>query len=333
MTASRGTALLILSLLALIFWGNTVTAAGPQASTKKVLVVMSYHESSNSGQKIRDGINSTLTRMTINYFYLDTKNHPENGKVKAAEAYEIYKTLQPDLVIAADDNAQSLFVLPYLKGKVKTPVVFCGVNDDAKKYGYPTGQITGIIEKKHYKEGITFARLIKPDLDTIGVIYKDTTSNRANISQVKRESLGYPVKIVDYKPVKTTMDLRAAVSSLEKKVDGFLVLNLAAITDEDGRKLTGNQGAALMSRLTDKPTIGTSKREIVSGILCGVAKLNIEQGLVAARMAREILAGKAVRDIPVTWNRNGQRVINVSTARRLAISLKPVALIGTDLVQ
>jgi len=333
MSAIRGAALLILSFMVLIIGGSTVSAAGPQSSAKKVLVVMSYNLSSNSCQKIREGISSILTGVVVRYFYMDTKNRPENGEVKAAEAYKIYQKLQPDVVIAADDNAQALFVLPYLKGKVKTPVVFCGVNDDAEKYGYPTDQITGIIEKKHYREGITFAGLIEPDLDNIGVIYKDTTSNRANLAQIKRESPGYPVKIVGFRAVKTTMDLRQAISSLEKKADALLILNLAAITDEEGRKLTGNQGAALAARTATRPTIGTSKREIVNGIFCGVAKLNIEQGLVAAKMAQDIMAGKAVRDIPVTWNRNGQRVINVTTARRLAISLKPVALIGTDLVQ
>ena len=41
-----------------------------------------------------------------------------------------------DGVIAVNDNAQKMFVFPYLKDLVKTPVMFCGVNADTKKYGY-----------------------------------------------------------------------------------------------------------------------------------------------------------------------------------------------------
>jgi len=33
------------------------------------------------------------------------------------------------MAFIADDNAQSMFVLPYLKDKVKTPVMFCAVEE------------------------------------------------------------------------------------------------------------------------------------------------------------------------------------------------------------
>ena len=59
---------------------------------------------------------------------MDTKKNIEGGVRKAKDAYELYRRLQPDGVIAADDNAQSMFVVPYLKDRYDVPVIFCGVN-------------------------------------------------------------------------------------------------------------------------------------------------------------------------------------------------------------
>jgi len=320
-------------LVLLLFTLSVLLPLTAFASAKRVLVVMSYHPSSNSESSIREGIESVLTGVEVHYVYLDTKIHPEAGVKQAERAFEVYERLAPDVVIAADDNAQKLFVLPYIKDKRPTPVVFCGVNDDASKYGYPNPQVTGIIEKKHYHEGLTFARLLLPSIKRVGVIYRATPSNSYNLAQIRRELSDYPVKIEDFREVRGVAGIKEAVTYLEGRNDAILVLNLAGLLDASGKGISGNQGALLVSKLTAKPTIGTSKREIKSGILCGVAKINKEQGLVAASMARDILAGKSPGDIPVTSNRNGQRLINVTTAKRLALSIKPVALIGTDLVQ
>ena len=325
--------IILLSAVLAILFGAGISQGVSVDTGKKVLVVMSYDDSSDAELKIKEGIASVLTEAQIKYFFMDTKNSPQNGSDMAREAYKLYQEFHPDAVITADDNAQSFFVLPYLMGKVETPIVFCGVNDDAGKYGYPTGQITGVLEKKHYQEGISFAQLIVPEIQQIGVIYKENASNIANIAQINKEMSRYPVAIVDFKAVRTTQELNGAIAELEEKADALLVLNLAGITDENGASVNDNQGMELVAMRSRKPTIGSSKREIDSGLLCGVAKLNTEQGLLAATMVKEIFAGKAVADIPVAWNRNGQRVINVTTARKLNITLKPVALIGTDLVQ
>ncbi len=104
-----------------------------QAASFKVLVVMSYEETYPTTPEYKEGIKAVLgDTCEIRYFQMDTKQHLEAGPEKAKEAYALYEEFQPDGVIAADDNAQSMFVVPYLKDKVKTPVMFCGVNAEAK---------------------------------------------------------------------------------------------------------------------------------------------------------------------------------------------------------
>ena len=126
-----------------------------ESSSFKVLVVMSYHESMPWVKEIKEGIDSEIEGVCdLKYFYMDTKRNIEGGPQKAKEAYAMYLDFRPDGVIAADDNAQSMFVVPYLKNKVKTPVVFCGVNHEPDTYGYPASNITGVLERDHIGESI-----------------------------------------------------------------------------------------------------------------------------------------------------------------------------------
>ena len=129
------------------------------AASNKIMVVMSYEEDNPWCIQIKEGIDSVLAGdSAIIYFYMDTKKNINGGIRKAEEAYELYKQLRPDGVIAADDNAQSMFVLPYLKDKVTTPVMFCAVNAEPEEYGYPASNVSGILERGFIRESIAFAK-------------------------------------------------------------------------------------------------------------------------------------------------------------------------------
>ena len=299
---------------------------------KKIFVVMSYDLNYTGESLIKSGIEEILEGEFIRYFYLDTKKNLEKGPKKAQLAYELYKKFNPDVIITVDDHAQSLFAVPYIKDKEKTPVVFCGVNDDASQYGYPTSQITGILEKKHYKQSLEFAKLILPEISKIAVIYKDNTSNRANVSQIEKEKSEYAVEVAEFIAIENIPQLSEEFGKLEKRVDALLVLNLAGITSYGGVKMGTIESMTYVSENWPKATIGASKREIQAGLLCAIAKINKEQGLVAGQMAKDILSGTPVELLPVTENRNGMRMINSSTAKRLGIKLTPLVLAEAELI-
>ncbi len=157
-----------------------------EAASNKILVVMSYEEDNPWCMQIKEGIDSVLAGDSdIKYYYMDTKKNISGGVRKAEEAHEIYKQFQPDGVIAADDNAQSMFVLPYLKDKVTTPVMFCAVNAEPAEYGYPASNVSGILERDFIKESIAFAKQLVPSIKTVGFLVKDSPSGRAILKQVE----------------------------------------------------------------------------------------------------------------------------------------------------
>jgi ABC-type uncharacterized transport system substrate-binding protein len=325
-------AMIISIIVAALMLPAVIFAVNDIDKRKKVLVVMSYHPGYAWQEGIAEGIESVLKDAETRYFHMDTKRNLAGGKEKAEEAYAFYKEFKPDAVIAADDNAQSMFVVPYLKDKVETPVVFCGVNWDATKYGYPAGNVTGVVEKHHGREGLNFMQVLVPGIKKAAVIYNGTPSNRFNIDQIQAEMTEYPVEIIEFAEVNTMNELRTAISRLEKQVDALIIPALEGIRDENGKSMDGRYVNTQAAKMSNLPILGLSSWHIKSGLLGGVVKTGQEQGDLAARIVLDIFSGTSISDIPVTQNRNGQRVINMTTANRLGIKLKPEAIMGTEIV-
>lgn len=323
----------LISLVLLFIFVPAGAGSAVSSGNQKILVVMSYHQGNDWQDQQREGIENVLKDARITYFYLDTKRNPEGGPARAKEAFALYQKLHPVAVITADDHAQSLFVVPYLKNKVKTPVVFLGVNNDASKYGFPADNVTGVVEVKHVAESLNFAQLIVPCLQKIAVLYKENYSNLLNIQQMQEEQSLYPVEIVRYCPLNSFADLERIVETVSSEVDGFFSQNLAGLLDDKGKPLEAVFSMTNLALLSKKPIIAHTSYDIEAGALCGVIQTGQEQGELAAYMVLELFGGKAIRDIPIVKNNNGQRYINVNTAARLNIRLNSSAVMGSKLVK
>jgi len=319
-------------IILLLIYCSGAYASDSAGKGKKVLVVMSYHEGSSGEEGIKKGIENVLGQEEIRYFWMDTKQNKSGGQAKAAKAFELYNEFMPDAVIAADDNAQSMFVVPYLKDKVRTPVIFCGVNNDAVKYGYPASNVTGVLEKKHYREGISFSQLLSPGIKKIALMYKDNPTNQSNISHIRSEKSTYSAEMTDFSSVSSLIDIYKDIDSFEPEVDALLLLNMSSVLDQAGRPIEGKYAVSAIAQTFNKPTIASDVWEVKAGALCGVVKVDEEQGSLAAKMVLDIFDGEKIQDIPITQNRNGRRIINMTTANRLGIKIPSEAIIGTEIV-
>ena len=300
----------------------------------KILVVMSYEEINPWCQEIKEGIETVLTnRCETQYFYMNTKQNIKAGPQKAKEAYDLYLRLRPDGVIAADDNAQSMFVVPYLKDKVKTPIMFCGVNDDATKYGYPATNVSGILERSFISESIAFAKQLIPSINTVGFIAKDSPSGQAILKQVENESHTYIAKLTDFKLVQTIPETLVAVDGFKKTSDLLFVDATNGILDADGKPLNNKNVTQIITKAFGKPVIGANDFHVQYGALCAVIKSGQSQGKIAADMLVKALNGTPIEQIPISVNKYGKRMMNVSVMKSLGIRPKRRALIGTHLVK
>jgi ABC-type uncharacterized transport system substrate-binding protein len=264
---------------------------------------------------------------------MDTKINREGGERKASEAYALYQKIRPDGVITADDNAQQMFVLPYLKNKVETPVMFSGVNAEPEKYGYPASNVSGILERGHIRESIAFAKQLVPSIDTIGFVASDNPSGRAMLRQVEEESDTYSAKLASFNLVKTTDELISLGGKLNNLSDAIYTDSLVGIKDDQGISHSHKDVLNLLAANYDKPVIGANQYHVEQGALCAVIKTGQEQGETAAEMLLKAMQGTPVSEIPITRNYQGKRVINVTTMKSLGIQPRPVVLLGAELLK
>ena len=308
-------------------------AAG-HAAQFKVLVVMSYEKSYPSTLEYKEGMELVLsTFCEIKYFHMDTKKNPEGGPQKAEEAYALYREFQPDGVIAADDNAQSMFVVRYLKDKVRTPVMFCGVNAEAEKYGYPASNVSGILERMHISESIALARQMAPSIKTVGFIIKDSPFARIVLQQVNSESDTYQAKSVGLRMPKTLRQAVSMTNELKKQCDLLFMVALQGISDEDGKPVSEKEAVSTLTGVFAGPSITCVEYNVRYGVLCAVIHRMKEQGKTAAKMLLKAMQGTPVTEIPITRNYNGKRVINVTALKALGILPKGDFLLGAELVK
>jgi ABC-type uncharacterized transport system substrate-binding protein len=300
----------------------------------KVLVVMSYEQDNPWCEEIKQGIESVLGGVSdITYAYMDTKINFEGGQAKADLAYEQFKQLQPDGVITADDNAQWMFVVPYLKDKVDTPVMFCGVNAEAQKYGFPASNVSGSLERGHVNESIAFIKQLKADVQRVCFLVKQSPSGDALEMQVEDEKRDYIAKVNGFFKVKSMSELGQLAPTFQSQCDAIYMDSLEGIMDDQGNKLDHRQIFVRLEQLYSGPFIGANKYHVDQGALSAVVKTGQEQGELAAGLLLRAMQGTPVSQLAVTRNYQGRRIINVTTLEKLGIKPRPIVLRGTTLVK
>jgi ABC-type uncharacterized transport system substrate-binding protein len=305
-----------------------------QAARFKVMVVMSYEKTYPWVKEIREGIESLLANSChIKYFYLNTKTAWRNGPKRAKAAYELYKTFKPDGVIAADDDAQSMFVVPYLKDTAQTPVIFCGVNAEPDKYGYPASNVTGVLEREPMKESLLLLSQLVPAVKRFCFISKDSPTAKAVEKQLEDEKDTYPIKFIGTRTANTMHQALIKVRELRQMCDALLYITMEGLYDKHGKPLSDKEIMPVLIEAFGKPVITNASYRVKYGALSAVVKSGQEHGRLAAEKLLKAMRGTPVREIPITQNRYGRRIINVDTMRTLNIKPSPSLIRSAYLVR
>jgi len=291
---------------------------------KKVLLVNSYHR----GHRWTDGtvagalrvfgavekeggeIDNTESRVICRTVYMDTKrNRSEQFMQEAArQTVLVIESWQPDIVIAADDNAARFLIAPYYRNSA-VPVVFCGINMDASMYGFPCRNITGMVEIPRI---IELLKTMRPHArgDQTGYLGVDTFSSRKDAAGYEQQ---HGVRMHDVTYVKTFAQWKMSYRAMQEKVDMLIIGSVSGIEgwDED-------EARQWVHICTAIPT-GTNYSNLRNIALVSYAKVPGEQGEWAATTALDILKGKRPEDIPIAVNRKFRVYLNMKLAKQLGI--------------
>lgn len=301
---------------------ETSAAAGDSNADfagKKIVYVNSYHEGYPWSDSIETGLHNVLdgTGVELTIIRLDTKQNPdpEFGKAAGAKAWSEIQALDPDIVITSDDNAQKYLVVPFMKNS-DIPVIFNGVNWDASAYGFPTENITGMIEVELPGQLI---ELLKTDAkgERLGYLTIDTETERKVVDIYNQRF--FAGQLQPYW-VTTQEEFKEAFLAAQQEVDILFMGNNAGSDkwDEEEMKKFILQNTAIST--------GSINDWMAPYSLLTLAKSGQEQGEWSAQTALSILSGVPPSEIPVAENKKGQLIVNLDLADKLGITFTPSLL-------
>lgn len=274
--------------------------------TARCLYISSYY----TGHAWSDGVEHGLLKeleghCEITTFNMGTKRNKDEASIKKAalEARALIEKIQPDVVIASDDNASKYLIVPYYKD-ADIPFVFCGVNWSVEQYGFPFTNVTGMIEVAAIEPMLKKASAITGKIRKAYYIGADTLSEQKNtdrfVSIGEKNNINVIVKLVS-----TTSEWLDAYREAQK-TDLVIIGDNASISN-------WNKDAVLEAiRPVTKTLSVTNHGWMMPYAMFGLTKIPEEHGEWAGKMAREILNGVRPIDIPIIPNRNFDTIVNNS---------------------
>jgi hypothetical protein len=288
---------------------------------KRILWVDSYDEDYEWSQGVETGLRQALkgTGVILDVWRMDTRRHKGEPFARQAgiRAWDHIERSRPNLVIASDDNAQQYLVVPYLKDKT-LPVVFCGVNEEPARYGYPASNVTGMAEVDLVDELFRQLRRFSRG-DRIGVLFGAHPTARLIATRNNEQLFENRMKLYE---VRSMAEFKQAFLRARQEVDMLHVRNCVGIEDWDAA-----EAEAFLLAHADIPT-GAVNPWMKNLVLFSLAKLPEEQGEYAADAALRILYGTSPKEIPLVSNRLARLTVNLRMAKAAGIVL-PVSLLRT----
>ena len=286
---------------------------------KKVVYVNSYHEGYAWSDAIETGLHNVFdgTGVELTIIRLDTKNHPDVafGEAAGAKAWSEIQSINPDVVITSDDNAQKYLVVPFMKdGNI--PVVFNGVNWDASGYGFPTAYITGMIEVELPDQLIELLKAYAKG-ERLGYITVDTETERKVVDIYNQRF--FDGQLQPYW-VKTQAEFMDAFLTAQQEVDILFMGNNAGSDKWDEEEMK-----QFVLKNTAIPT-GSINDWMAPYSVLTLAKSGQEQGEWSAQTALSILGGTPPSEITLAENKKGQLIVNFDLADKLGIVFAPSLL-------
>ncbi len=279
-------------------------AQDASANARKCLFVSSYHQGYGWSDGIERGLRGVLEgQCEIQRFDMDTKRRKSEEEIQdsARRAKALIESWRPDIVITADDNAAKYLIVPYYKNH-SLPFVFCAVNWTAEEYGFPYGNVTGMLEVAPVGPTLERALQVVRSLRRVFYIGADTLTESKNLKRYQDVTHSKGLQL-DYALVGTTKAWLAAFRRAQN-YDLVILGNNAGINDWDR-----DQVRAVVMHDSRKLSV-TNASTMMPYAMLGLTKVAEEQGEWAAKAALQILDGMLPRDIPIVANNRREVWIN-----------------------
>jgi PAS domain S-box-containing protein len=270
--------------------------------SKRVLLLCSYHQGDPWEDWIVQGVYSVLEEKEaeIHVEYLDTIRH--NREECIAHFRSLLKSkfdcLPFHLIISADDYALD-FLLEHRKDfSPNIPIIFCGINDFRYERIAGHRNITGVNEIMDIEGTIKIALLLHPKAKNLVAIVGGDLPQWRRLLELFRKvapSFSDRVKIQEI----MNLDMAEAPSVLRAVPPDSIVLSLGGAKGDGRGEDVRTSLFRFLSEHSAAPVYCPWEFALGTGIVGGKMVSGFSQGEAAAQMARRILEGEPVSNIPV----------------------------------
>jgi putative tryptophan/tyrosine transport system substrate-binding protein len=206
-----------------------------------------------------------------------------------------------------------------VKADKTTPIVFTAVTDPVgsglvKNAEAPDANVTGVSDMLPVESHLALIKKIVPDVKTVGVLYNAGETNSVFLVKAEKEAAqAMGIEIVEA-TASNSSEVQAAAKSLVGKVDAISVLTDNTIVSalETVIKVCQENKVPLICGDTD-----SVKRGAVAAYAFDYEDLGKQAGYIAA----DILAGKAISEIPVQYAENLMLSINEAAAEAMGVTI------------
>lgn len=296
-------------LFSLYFCGFLVYA---NIQKPRILILHSYDKEYAWSRDVSKGVHRILDKYpqySIKWHYMDTKRRTTERykKTAAAAAISLIKRWEPHVLIAIDDNAQSLVATKFIDYEFPQ-IVFSGVNGTREKYGYDKAKnVTGILERLELnaiKDLVT--KISTKKQIRIALVTDHSPTSTLVHKEVEFYPNWKPAKIVYMKDAKTFDEWKTAIKHANKVADILLFTNYHTVARSESKKEKVPPGELIKwtMRNTSLPNIGGWGFFVEDGGMISTGVSPFEQGEEAAKLA--------VMIIEKNLERNQEKIIQAS---------------------
>jgi len=294
------------------------------AGAQTVLILHSYHQGYEWDASINRGMMDQLRllpKLSIRVEYLDSLNHSGQAYLDSlANHLQLkYQQVKIDLILCSDDNAMNfLDQRPHLFRD--SPIVFCGINN------YQPGQFTkrpllsGVNEAISARETLEMAIQFRPQARRILAVADAGLTAQRNFAifeeALSTMNLTADKEIIRMQGVEAD-ELAKALAQLSAE---DIILYLGYLSTPGGQRFSVKESISLIQKNSQAAIFGMWDFLLPEGILGGHVVHGYSQGEAAANLARRILEGSPVQQLPVIMASPNRYAVNDTQMQKFGIA-------------
>lgn len=294
------------------------------AEPVKILHISSYNKGYQWADDIDNGIRQTLNSIKPDYrvFYMDTKrkNTPEEMNLAATNARNLIKSWNPTVIIVSDDNATELVAAKMKDTKYK--FVFTGVNNEPEAYGFPTKNITGVLERPDAKSVIDLLKKLKPNAKKIALLSDNSETSAIIAKQIKPVICNQAgITLIDTHLTNSASDFKEHVKQYQTKADAIFLINFHTLKDNNNKVLSGFDMIHWITKNSKIPEVGLYTFVPLDGGLAASTVNGVLQGNKAGEKTLRIIKGESPASIKIEIAGGNKIFVNTVRAKQLGIKI------------